>query len=205
MLRVAIFKWAPSPERNVRGVITTSDLASMTATRWRACAGPRLDGDLLEPFDRLGRVSFLVLENRGGQELGVSGRLARRELGDERFPGGDRLVGFLLGHEAVADLKEDLGHPGIEGVLADEVGPGGAGFGMATAAGVIGGDQELSVEDGALGVGALGTVGKPRQIALPGRDGLGEFLLPLQDLADVKRSRHGQLGPVAAGRRRSRP
>ena len=64
---------------------------------------------------------------------------------------------------------------------------------------MVGGDQELGVEDGALGVGALGTVGKLRQISLPGRDGLGEFLLPLEDLADVKRGRHGELGPVAAG------
>ena len=38
MLRVVIFRCAPSPERKVRGVITTSAFASMTATRWRACA-----------------------------------------------------------------------------------------------------------------------------------------------------------------------
>ena len=70
---------------------------------------------------------------------------------------------------------------------------------IAAAAVVVGGDQELRVEDRSLGVGALGTVGELGQIALPGRDGLGEFLLPLKDLADMKRSRHGELGPVAAG------
>ena len=64
---------------------------------------------------------------------------------------------------------------------------------------VVGGDQELGVEDGALGVGALGTVGEPGQVALPGGDGLGEFLLPLEDLADLERGRHGELGPVAPG------
>ena len=38
MFRVVIFRWAASPERNVRGVITTSAFASITATRWRAWA-----------------------------------------------------------------------------------------------------------------------------------------------------------------------
>ena len=71
---------------------------------------------------------------------------------------------------------------------------------MAPATVVVGGDQELGVENRALGVGALGAVGKLGQIALPGRDRLGEFLLALEDLADLKRGRHRQLGPVAPGR-----
>ena len=44
--------------------------------------GPGLDGDLLEPLDRLGGVPFLGLVDRGGQELGVGGRLAGRELAE---------------------------------------------------------------------------------------------------------------------------
>ena len=70
---------------------------------------------------------------------------------------------------------------------------------IAAAADVIGGDQELRVEDRPLGVGTLGTVGEPGEIALPGGDRLGELLLPLKDLADLERGRHGKLGPVAPG------
>ena len=64
---------------------------------------------------------------------------------------------------------------------------------------MVGGDQELGVEDRALGVGALRPVGEPGQVALPGGDRLGELLLPLEDLADLEGGRHRQLGPVAPG------
>ena len=48
----------------------------------------------------------------------------------------------------------------------------------------------------ALGIGALGTVGKVGQVSLPGGDGLVELLLPLEDLGVLKGCRHGQLGLV---------
>ena len=67
------------------------------------------------------------------------------------------------------------------------------------AAQVVGGDQELRVEDRALGIGALRAVGELGQVALPGGDRLGELLLALEDLADLERRGHGELGPVAAG------
>ena len=43
---------------------------------------------------------------------------------------------------------------------------------------MVGGDQELGVEDRALGVGTLRAVGKLGQVALPGGDRLGEFCWP---------------------------
>ena len=64
---------------------------------------------------------------------------------------------------------------------------------------MVGGDQELGVEDRALGVGALGAVGELGQVALPGGDRLVELLLPLEDLAVLERGRHDQLGLVAPG------
>ena len=63
---------------------------------------------------------------------------------------------------------------------------------------MVGGDQKLGVENGALGIGALGTVGKVGQVSLPGGDGLVELLLPLEDLGVLKGCRHGQLGLVTA-------
>ena len=119
---------------------------------------------------------------------------------DERLPGGDRLVELLLGHEALADLEEDLRARGASsGFWATNALPGGAGLGVPLAAEVVGGDQELGVEDRALGVGRLRAVGELGQVALPGGDRLVELLLPLEDLADLERGRHRQLGQVASG------
>ena len=118
--------------------------------------------------------------------MGVSGRLARRELGREGFPRGDGLVDLFLGDKALADPKQNLSNAGIQGVLADKVVPGGASFGMPPAALMVGGDQELGVKNGSLCVRALGAVGKLGEVTLPGRDGRGEVFLSLQDFADMK-------------------
>ena len=63
-------------------------------------------------------------------------------------------------------------------------------------------DQELRIEHRALGVGALRSVGELRQVAFPGGDRFGKFLLALKDRADLERRVHRKLGPIAAGFRR---
>ena len=55
-----IFRWGVSPERKVRGVMTTSALASITAIRCCACDMPGLDVDLPEPLDRGAGSPFSV-------------------------------------------------------------------------------------------------------------------------------------------------
>ncbi len=158
---------------------------------------PGLDGDLLETLDGLGQVALLGLEDRGGLELGVSGRLAVGELAGERLPGGDRLVESLLVLEA--RRRSGRGSPARARPAdsgrrtRDQAARASANRPRSS---VVGGDQELGIEDRALGIGALGTVGEPGQVALPGGDGLGESLLPLEDLADLERGGHRELGPV---------
>ncbi len=158
---------------------------------------PGLNGDLAEPVDGVGGLSELDFVERGGRELGVGGGLARGKLAGERLPGGDCLVELFFGREALADLEEQPGHAGIEGVLGDEVGPGRACLGELRACQMVAGDHELCVEHRALRVGALGAVRKPGQVALPGGNRLGELLLALEDRADLERGVHGELCPIA--------
>ena len=115
---------------------------------------------------------FSISNTEAREELGVGRRLAARELGGERPPGGDGLVEFLLGQEALADLEEDAGHACVERILGDEFAPGGARLGIASPGEMVGGDQKLGVEDRALGVGTLGAVGEIGQVSLPGGDRL---------------------------------
>src|SRR5262249_5781226 len=91
-----------------------------------------------------------------------------------------------------------LGDASVQRVLSDEVAPGGAGFAEVLAVQLVQRSQELGVENGALGVGTLGSVGKAAEITLPGGDGFGEFLLSLEDQANLVRSSHGHLGPCGA-------
>ena len=117
-----IFERGVSPERKARGVTTASAFASITAIRCRACARQGSTAIFWNRSIAAAGSPFSVSYKRGDQELGVGGGLAAGELAGERLPGGDRLVELLLGHEALADLEEDLGHAAVERVLRDEVG-----------------------------------------------------------------------------------
>ena len=160
---------------------------------------PGVGGHLAESLDGPGRVALLGLEDRGDVELGVRGGLGAGELADQGVPGGDRLVVFLLRLEALADLEEHLGHPGVERVLADEGLPGAAGVGILLEGQGVGGDLELGVEDRPLGVGRLRAVGVLGEVAAIGGDGVVELPLALQGLGDLERGGHGQVGEVAFG------
>ena len=61
--------------------------------------------------------------------------------------------------------EEELRHAAVERVGGGEGPPRGAGVVVLLAADEVLGDQELGVEDGALGVGRLGAVGELRQVA----------------------------------------
>src|SRR5205085_910868 len=113
-----------------------------------------------------GRVAFLRLEDGGDLELGMRRRLAAGELAGQRLPGGDGLVKHLLKLEALSDLEEDLRDAAIQRVLRRERLPGRAGLGILLAAEMVVGGEQLSIEDGALGVGRLRPVGILSQVAL---------------------------------------
>ena len=76
------------------------------------------------------------------------------------LPGGDGVVVLLLGQEALADLEEDLGTRPSSGFWATNAFQAARASAYCSAREVVGGDQELGVEDRALGVGALGAVGE---------------------------------------------
>ena len=135
--------------------------------------------------------------------MGVTGRLAAGELGGQRPPDGYGRVEFLLGQETLADLKEDSWHSWVERILSDELAPSRARLGISSPVQMVGGDQKLSVENGALGIGALGTVGKGGQVSLPGGDGLVELLLPLEDLGVRKGCRRSMSRTRSAQVRRA--
>ena len=101
-----------------------------------------------------------VFEEGGGHEVGVTGRLAAGELGGQRPPCGYGRVEFLLGQETLADLKEDSWHSWVERILSDELAPGRARLGISSPVQMVGGDQKLGVENGALGIALWGPLGK---------------------------------------------
>ena len=126
-------------------------------------------------------------------------RLAGGKPGRQRPPGGDGLIELLLDQKALADLEQETGNAGIERILGDELAPVGACLGVRAPREMIGGDQKLGVEDRPLSIGTLGTVGKVGQIALPGGNGLVEFLLALKHLGILIGGRHHQFGLIAPG------
>ena len=188
--RVVTFRCGVSPERKVRGVTTVSAFDSITATRCGACDCQGSTAIFLNrsiaaagsPF------SFSKIEAIGNWAC-AAGSLPGNLL-SERLPGGDRLVVLLLGDEALADLEEDLRHAARRaGSAATNACQAARASAYCSAAQVVGGDQELGVEDRPLGVGRLRPVGELGEVALPGGDRLVELLLPLEDLADLERSR----------------
>ncbi len=117
-------------------------------------------------------------------------RFGTRKARYERLPRGDGAIKLLLGHETLADLEQDLRHARIEWVLRGKFGPDGACLVELLAALVIGRNQELGVENRALGVGALGSIRKLGEVVLEAGDGFGKPLLSLKNLGDLIRSCH---------------
>ena len=113
----------------MRGVTTTSAFDSITAIRWRACDCQGSTAIFLNRSIASAGSPFSVSRIEAVENWAwAAGSLAGNLL-VECLPGGDGLVEFLLGHEALADPEQDLGHARVQRVLGDEVGPGGAGLG----------------------------------------------------------------------------
>ena len=128
----------------------------------------------------------------------MSGRFAAGELADERLPGDDGLIELLLGHEAFTDLEEDCWNTAIERVLGNKVSPGGACLREVARLSESPAIKSCVSRMARWASALCGTVGKLGQIGLPGGDRRGEVLLTLENLADLERGRHDQLGPITA-------
>ena len=192
------FRWGVSPERKARGVTTVSSRDSITAIR---CAALDFQGSTATFLNRSIASAGLpfwfskidAIRNwpcAAGSEPGnFEIRVSQAAIASSNFSCGTKLS---------PTWKRICGTRRVERVLGDERRPGGAGVGVLLAAEGLGGDQELGVEDRALGVGRLGAVGELGEISLPGGDRLVELLLALEDLA-----RPGTW-PSSRARRRSR-
>ena len=202
---MAIFRWAVSPERKARGVTTVSALASITAIRWRACDCHGSTATFLNRSMAAAGSPFSVSQIAAIWNWACAAGSVPGNLPASGSQAAIASSNFFSAAKLSPTWKRTCGHAGVERVLGDERLPGGAGLGVLLAAEVVGGDQELGVEDRPLGVGRLRAVGELGQVALPGGDRLVELLLPLEDLADLERARSSPGRPGRAWPRRSRP
>ena len=141
------FRCGVSPDRNVRGVTTVSAFASITATRCRACDCQGSTVTFLNRSTAASGSPFSVSKIAAMANWACAAGSLPGNLLSSGSQAAIGLVVLLLRLEALADLEEDARHARVERVLRQERLPGGAGLVVPLGGEVVGGDQELGVED----------------------------------------------------------